>query len=215
MPGVNSGGDKTVVLPVRCRRVALSDGDTAEARSVHCPVAAQPRTLEHCLDCPLLVRQVEVAAQEALECSIPAGVRLRTETCDEALGPDSLCLDGDLAVSTALRLLNDANLTAAPVVDDRGIFIGCARIEALRQAHEDDKALALRRPDVVPQVVDDALLPPVARVRPDAPLQEAARLMTRHQLSQLPVIDADGQVVGVLTPMDLVRWLADAGDEQS
>lgn len=208
MAGDSARKEKLVVLPVRCRRVALTGGESADVYTVHCPVGRAPRTLEHCEACPLLVQHREGPPEEALTCRVPDDTRLETGAVDELLGPDSLCLDGDLPVSEALVLLATRGLTAAPVVDDRGTFIGCARLAALQRLHEEDLALAQRRLDVAPQVVDDALLPPVAMVRPDTPLAEAARLIAKHGLHQLPVVSADGQVVGVLTPMDLVRWLA-------
>jgi CBS domain-containing protein len=39
---------------------------------------------------------------------------------------------------------------------------------------------------------------------PDAPLKEAARLMVRHKVSGLPVVD-DGKVVGIVTEGDFLR----------
>lgn len=209
MAGDSARSDKLVVLPVRCRRVALTGGESVDSHTVHCPVVGEAKSLEHCQACPSLVQHLEGPPEEALTCRVPDDTRLETGTVDELLGPDSLCLDGDLPVGEALALLATRGLTAAPVVDDRGTFVGCARISSLRRLHEEDVALAQRHLDVAPQVVDDALVPAVAVVRPDAPLAEAARLMARHRLHQLPVVSADGQVVGVLTPMDLVRWLAE------
>ncbi len=207
MPAVADDTEKRVVLPVRRRTVALEGGETVDASTVYCPVHGAARTLAHCRDCSRLTRHVE-GPEEALECQVPEDTRLETGTCDELLGRDSLCLDGDLPVGEAVALLVARGLTAAPVVDDRGAFIGCARLATLRHLHAEDEALGRRYPGVVPQVVDDAVVPALAAVRPDAPLAEAARLIARHRLNELPVVSADGQVVGVLTPMDLVRWLA-------
>lgn len=210
MPGDATRAEKTVVLPVRCRRVALSGGEGLDVRTVHCPVTAGAETLEHCLECPSLLAHSQ-GDDEALTCTVPDDTRLEVGTVDELLGPHSLCLDGDVPVAEAIVLLASRGLTAAPVVDDHGTFIGCARLASLRRLHEEDVSLSRRRPGVVPQVVDDALVPAVAVVRPDAPLAEAARLMSKHGLQQLPVVGADGRVVGVLTPLDLVRWLAERG----
>ncbi len=44
-------------------------------------------------------------------------------------------------------------------------------------------------------------------IAPDASAMEAARLMLRERVSCLPVIAPDGQLVGILTSRDLLRWL--------
>jgi len=44
-----------------------------------------------------------------------------------------------------------------------------------------------------------------ATVRPDAPLAEAARIMVEHRISGLPVVDASGQLIGVITEGDFLR----------
>lgn len=52
----------------------------------------------------------------------------------------------------------------------------------------------------------------VVSIRPDAPLKEAVRLMTRHAISGLPVVTPDGEVVGVLSETDLlVKEVGEAG----
>jgi CBS domain-containing protein len=45
----------------------------------------------------------------------------------------------------------------------------------------------------------------VVAISPDAPLSQAIRLMTDHRVSGLPVIDAEGRAVGMLTEGDLLR----------
>ena len=42
-------------------------------------------------------------------------------------------------------------------------------------------------------------------VRADAPLAEAARLIDHHRISGLPVVDADGLLIGVVSQTDLLR----------
>ena len=42
-------------------------------------------------------------------------------------------------------------------------------------------------------------------VRDDVPLAEAAQVLDRHHISGVPVVDRDGQLVGVLSQTDLLR----------
>ncbi len=51
----------------------------------------------------------------------------------------------------------------------------------------------------------DIMSHPVVTVTPDDGIAEAGRLMLRHRVSGLPVIDRHGAVVGILTEGDLLR----------
>jgi CBS domain-containing protein len=45
----------------------------------------------------------------------------------------------------------------------------------------------------------------VISVEPDAPVMRAARLMLQHRISGLPVVDAKGKLVGIVTEGDFLR----------
>src|ERR1700755_519814 len=45
----------------------------------------------------------------------------------------------------------------------------------------------------------------VVTIGPEATVVEAAKLMTQHDVSALPVVDAHGQLVGVISEADLIR----------
>jgi len=53
--------------------------------------------------------------------------------------------------------------------------------------------------------VADVMVLDVIVVRANAPLEQAAELMDRHHVSGLPVVDAAGTLVGVVSQTDLVR----------
>lgn len=53
--------------------------------------------------------------------------------------------------------------------------------------------------------VGDVMTTGAATVRLDASLAEAARIMVEHRISGLPVVDASGRLVGVLTEGDFLR----------
>ncbi len=59
----------------------------------------------------------------------------------------------------------------------------------------------------------DVMTSPVISVTPQATIVEAAQLMLRHRISGLPVIDATGAVVGIVTEGDLLRR-AEIGTER-
>jgi CBS domain-containing protein len=52
--------------------------------------------------------------------------------------------------------------------------------------------------------VGDVMTTPVVSVRPEVPLKEVARLMVEHMVSGIPVVEADGRVVGVVSEADFL-----------
>lgn len=53
--------------------------------------------------------------------------------------------------------------------------------------------------------VVDLMTTDVIRVSPSTRIKEAARLMFRHRVSGLPVVDADGRLAGIITEADFLR----------
>lgn len=50
----------------------------------------------------------------------------------------------------------------------------------------------------------DAMTSPVITVAPDAHCKDAAALLVKHRISALPVVDADGRLVGLVSEADLL-----------
>jgi CBS domain-containing protein len=57
---------------------------------------------------------------------------------------------------------------------------------------------------------EDLMNGDVVTIAAEMPLQAAAHLLSREQISGVPVVDAQGRCVGVLSATDFVRW-ADTG----
>ena len=56
----------------------------------------------------------------------------------------------------------------------------------------------------MPALVRQVMTADPATVSPDATVEEIVRSMREHELPGLPVIDADGRLVGIVTESDLV-----------
>jgi len=52
--------------------------------------------------------------------------------------------------------------------------------------------------------VGDIMTTIVISVQPETPVSEIARLMSQHDISGLPVVDAANRVVGVVTELDMI-----------
>lgn len=61
-----------------------------------------------------------------------------------------------------------------------------------------------RIPDTQNMRVSDIMTTEVVMIGPETKVGEIARLMTRYNISGLPVVDAAGRVVGVVTERDMI-----------
>lgn len=60
--------------------------------------------------------------------------------------------------------------------------------------------------------VRDIMSTPVVTVTSGASIGDAAELMSDYQIGKLPVVDEDGGLVGIVTSLELARWLAKESD---
>jgi CBS domain-containing protein len=61
----------------------------------------------------------------------------------------------------------------------------------------------------------DLMTTPVRTIPHEMPLQEAARLLSRSSISGAPVVDGEGQCIGVLSSSDFVTWAGKEGESTS
>jgi CBS domain-containing protein len=56
-----------------------------------------------------------------------------------------------------------------------------------------------------PLTAEQLMTAPAVTIHPDAPIVSAARQMTEHHVSRLPVVDHDGILIGIVSRRDLLR----------
>jgi CBS domain-containing protein len=61
----------------------------------------------------------------------------------------------------------------------------------------------------------DVMTRDVVVVLPDTSLRYVAKLLVQHRISGMPVVDGDGQVVGMVTENDLLQWPDQPADKQA
>jgi CBS domain-containing protein len=106
------------------------------------------------------------------------------------------------SVLEASLLFQDADCGAVPVVDGgRPIGILTDRDVALAVANN---------PDLSNRPVADFMSKDVISVAPDASLEEAAALFGQEGIHRLLVIDADGQLRGIIAWSDLAPHISEA-----
>lgn len=199
--------DEVVTLPERTRVTLDSDHAETTRTTVHCPIHGAARTAEHCRACPRF--EAESAGRSpALSCHVPASKVAARGVVGELLSSRSFCLDCELPVAEGAALLERHDVAAAPVVDDHHVLVGVVSTQTLMHAELEEERQHGFRALSSPSEVEDVMVTPVTSFREDLPIAQAALLMSERGLRSVPVVDARGEVVGVLDAMDLVRYLA-------
>jgi CBS domain-containing protein len=107
-------------------------------------------------------------------------------------------IDADKSVAYAAKMLRDEDVGVAPIVEgDKLIGMLTDRDIAIRVVAEG------RDPDEV--TVRDVASKQVVTIDPQQDLDEALRVMAKHKVRRLPVVEEDGKLVGVVAQADVAR----------
>ncbi len=218
------------VLPIRIRRILTGDGATISARTVFCPTHGRAVAVATCGEC----QRCDQVGHETVSCRFePTGPMLRWSSVLHRMLPaaadrvaiaavmsrDVTCVTADVSVEAVTTLFLDRGFGAAPVVDAEGSPIGMiSKTDLVRRQFEvgdtvevgppDDTADGMHLADVGRVVVGDVMMPLAFTLAEDQPLSNAAAVMATEGIHHLPIVDGDGRVVGILSSLDFVRWVA-------
>jgi CheY-like chemotaxis protein len=116
----------------------------------------------------------------------------------EAMSRDVHCVRADADAASAASVLRARGLDAVPVVDDDG------RVEGLLLAVD-----LLRHADALGEVGAGALaLRDVPTLLRSTPIATAAAVMAFEGITCVPVVGEGGRFVGVVSALDVLRWVA-------
>jgi CBS domain-containing protein len=115
--------------------------------------------------------------------------------------PCVVCVRADLALDALMPLLVEFSLRAVPVVDGAGRPVGVVSRSDLAEHLFQGESTAGR-------TVGDVMMCVAFTLCEDASLSHAAALMAYEGVHRIPVVSFEGTVVGIVTSMDVVRWLA-------
>jgi acetoin utilization protein AcuB len=118
----------------------------------------------------------------------------------------------DEAALDALDTMVEQGIRHLPVVDDRSAVIGVLSIDDLRGAFPFE--VSWKRPldpadrrQALELSVSDAMTWAPLTVHPETALEHAARMLSENRIGCLPVVDARGELVGILSETDALRAL--------
>ncbi len=141
---------------------------------------------------------------------------------------DVVCVQKDLSVEALTSLFLERGFSGAPVVDEDGRPIGLVSKTDLVRERRDDNGLEEREPLYVREgggveyelgpgfhaapiaraTVADIMMPIVFALPENATVAKASSLMVFEGVHRIPVVSSDGRVVGILSSLDILSWLA-------
>ena len=120
------------------------------------------------------------------------------KTVREVMTSKLCSIDTDKPVAYAAKMMRDEDVGIAPIVEgDRLVGVLTDRDIAVRVVAEG------RDPEQVK--VTEVASRDVVTLDPQQDLDEALRLMARHQVRRLPVVEEDGRLVGVVAQADVAK----------
>ncbi|MGI5239724.1 CBS domain-containing protein [Dactylosporangium sp. CA-139066] len=122
----------------------------------------------------------------------------------DVMTPEVVVATAECRTRQIIDVLTDFGVSGLPVVDARDRVIGVVSEAELLGAV--DEAAAGGAGAVTQRTAAELMTAPAVTIGPDAPLTVAARLMGRHRVKRLPVVEeGTGRLVGIVTRGDLIR----------
>ena len=121
----------------------------------------------------------------------------------EAMTSNPKTVSSDQSVVDAARIMKQEDAGIVPIVDgDKLVGVLTDRDIAIKVVAEGKDPQSVK--------VTELASHDLVTVDPQQDLDEALRLMARHQVRRLPVVEEDGRLVGILAQADVARHGDDA-----
>ncbi|WP_406102460.1 CBS domain-containing protein [Streptomyces sp. NBC_01003] len=121
---------------------------------------------------------------------------MRHRTVADLMAPTAISVQRGTPFKEIARLLDEFDITAVPVVDEAEHPVG-----VVSEADLLHKRVAGRGSPTAAEIMTS----PAITAAPEWSVVRAARVMGRHSVKRLPVVDAAGRLIGVLSRRDLVQ----------
>ncbi|MEU3467337.1 CBS domain-containing protein [Streptomyces sp. NPDC006687] len=120
---------------------------------------------------------------------------MRHHSVVDLMTPSAVTVRRATAFKEIARLLKEFDITAMPVIDEAGHPVGVVS----------EADLLRRRPAGGAATAEELMTSPAVTARPEWSVVRAARVMQRHRVKRLPVVDQEGRLVGILSRSDLIQ----------
>ncbi len=197
---------------VRSRRVLGADRSVKDELIVECPVMEAWPAFRECLACARF-RGYSFAPGDA---GFVVSCALEGEATAKAPGPhggcaattpvgaimsDPVCVRQDASLDELVLLFVEWKIGGVPVVDAEGRVVGMVSKTDIVEARAGEMPL-----DGL--TARDLMTPEPVTVSEETTIAAAAGVMSERRIHRAPVVARSGKVVGIITSLDLARWIA-------
>jgi CBS domain-containing protein len=150
------------------------------------------------------------------------------DTAKDIMNTQVITVTDTMDLREVAKILVEEGITGAPVVDELGTLVGVISqsdlveydlsveheltVEAPFYRRPFDDALqperGFRIEELPADTVKDVMTPFLVTVEEETPIREVASRMAKFAIHRLIVVDADQQIRGIVTSLDVLRWVA-------
>jgi CBS domain-containing protein len=159
-----------------------------------------------CADGRILIEHIDTR-------TAPFERRLRTNhsalaeiSVAEVMTRHVLCVAPDVEIESLSSLLIERGISGVPVVNERGLPVGMvSKTDIVRHRYENGETEAGEG-----ATVGELMVPIAFTLLEGATLGHAAALMAWEGVHRIPICSDAGDVIGIISALDVVRWLSRA-----
>ena len=151
-------------------------------------------------------------------------------TVFQIMSRDVICLQPETTVESLRATLVENGISGAPVVDGSGKIVGIVSItDVVRDQHERGETETAESEEAVRfpakggvtyspgpgyRVMDpgatvaEVMSPKVITIKENTTIAQASELMAKNHVHRLPVVSEAGKVVGLVSSLDILGWVA-------
>ncbi len=112
------------------------------------------------------------------------------------------CAARDLRVEQLVKLMVRDHIGCIPVVDESDRPIGMiTKLDLVEQMTSHGEG-------AIPWTATEVMMPLAMTLGEHATVAHAARLMADEDVHHVPIVDGERKLIGIVSTMDVVRWLA-------
>lgn len=134
----------------------------------------------------------------------------------DLMTPDPITVTTAVSIEKTLAIMNAGSLLHLPVVDEEGLLLGMVsdrdlsvirQIPGVMEISEEEIKEVLQAPIGVVLKSRFLVNQDVTILSASAPLQEGIDLLVATGYGAIPVVGDDEELVGILSVIDVLRWL--------